>query len=119
MDDTWEIQFFGSTNAVDGGPLEDFDFDGMLNIEEFIAGVNPTNGSSVFAVENPGPAPAGFVINWNSVDGRKYNIYWAKTLTDGFATVATDLPYPQSSYTDTVHTVEGCGFYYIDVQLNN
>jgi hypothetical protein len=119
MDDDWEIEFFGGTNMVDGGAYDDFDEDGMFNIEEFIAGVNPTNGSSVFAVEEPGPSPSGFVINWNSVEGRKYGIYWAKTLSDGFETIATDLLYPQSSYTDTVHTNAGCGFYYIDVQLQD
>jgi hypothetical protein len=119
MDDSWEVDFFGGTNAVDGGATDDFDGDGMLNVEEFIAGVNPTNGSSVFAVEEPGPSPAGFVINWNSVEGREYAVYWAKTLTNTFESVTPGyLPYPQNSYTDTVHTVEGCGFYFIDVRLD-
>ena len=114
-----EIEFFGGTTVIDGGTYDDFDKDGMLNVEEFIAGVNPANSNSVFAVEEPGPSPSGFVINWNSVEGRKYGIYWAKTLSDGFETVATDLLYPQNSFTDTVHTNDGCGFYYIDVQLDD
>jgi hypothetical protein len=60
------------------------------------------------------------VINWTSVPGREYAVYWAKTLTNSFEFVTPGyLPYPQNSYTDTVHTVEGCGFYYIDVQLDN
>lgn len=120
MDDTWEIEYFGGTNVVNGGAYDDFDNDGMLNIDEFISGVNPTNSSSVFAVEAPGPSPAGFVINWNAVPGREYAVYWAKTLSDGFVPVTPGyLPYPQNSYTDTVHTNEGCGFYYIDVQLQD
>lgn len=120
MPDDWEVEFFGGTNVVDGGAYDDFDKDGMLNIDEFIAGVNPANSNSVFAVEEPGPSPSGFVINWNSVAGRKYRVYWAKTLTNAFDSVTPGyLPYPQNSYTDTVHTVEGCGFYYIDVQLDN
>ncbi len=118
MPDDWEVAFFGGTNAVNGGANDDFDGDGFTNLEEFIAGINPTNGASVFAVEEPGPSPSGFVINWNSVEGREYAVYWAKTLSDGFVSVTPGyLPYPQNSYTDTVHTVEGCGFYYIDVQL--
>jgi hypothetical protein len=119
MDDSWEIQFFGGTNVVNGGANDDFDGDGLLNVEEFIAGVNPTNSGSFFVVEDSGPSPAGFVINWDAVPGRKYGVYWAKTLSDGFETVAANLYYPQNSYTDTVHTVEGCGFYYIDVQLQD
>ena len=120
MPDDWEIDFFGSTNAVNGGANDDFDEDGFSNLEEFIAGVNPTNSASFFAVENPGPSPEGFVINWKSEEGRKYGVYWAKTLTNAFDFVTPEyLPHPQNSYTDTVHTVEGCGFYYIDVQLED
>jgi hypothetical protein len=120
MPDDWETDFFGSTNAVNGGAYDDFDEDGMVNLYEFIAGVNPTNNGSVFAVENPGPSPSGFVIHWNSVAGREYAVYWAKTLSDPFVSVTTGyLPYPQSSYTDTVHTNQGCGFYFLDVQLQD
>lgn len=118
MPDDWEAEFFGGTNVVNGGADDDFDMDGFSNLEEFIAGINPTNSSSVFAVEEPAPSPEGFVINWNSVEGREYAVYWAKELADGFDPVTPGyLPYPQNSYTDTVHTVEGCGFYYIDVRL--
>lgn len=120
MDDDWEIDFFGGTNVVNGGPLDNFDGDSLNNLDEFIAGVDPTNSASVFAVEDSTPSPAGFVINWNSVPGRKYRVFWAKTLSDPFVSVTPGyLPYPQNSYIDTVHTNEGCGFYYIDVQLDN
>lgn len=119
LPDDWETEFFGSTNAVNGGANDDFDEDGMINLHEFIAGVNPTNGGSVFVVEEPGPSPEGVVIYWDAVEGRKYGIYWAKELTDGFDAVAINLYYPQNSFTDTVHKVDGCGFYYIDVQLDD
>jgi hypothetical protein len=120
MDDDWEIEFFGGTNVANGGAEDDFDMDGFSNLEEFIAGINPTNSGSVFAVEEPGPSPAGFVINWTAVPEREYAVYWAKSLSDGFDPVTPGyLPYPQNSYTDTVHTVEGCGFYYIDVRLKD
>ncbi|NNJ70840.1 MAG: hypothetical protein HKP10_06070, partial [Kiritimatiellales bacterium] len=75
MDDDWELEFFGGTNVVNGGAEDDFDGDGFSNVEEFIAGINPTNSGSVFAVEEPGPSPSGFVINWNSVEGREYAVY--------------------------------------------
>ena len=117
MDDSWEIQFFGSTNAVNGGPLDNWDGDALNNLEEFIAGVDPTSGGSVFGVEQAEPVPAGFVVNWTAVEGRVYGVYWTDDLASGFQTLATGLAYPQNSYTDTVHTVEDGGFYYIDVQL--
>jgi hypothetical protein len=119
MDDSWEIQFFGGTNVVNGGANDDFDGDGFLNIEEFIAGVNPTNGGSVFGVEQAEPVPAGYVVSWNAVSDRKYGVYWTTNLVSGFETLATDLLYPINSYTDTVHSAEDGGFYYIDVQLQD
>lgn len=117
MDDAWEIEFFGGTNVVNGGTDEDFDMDGMSNFSEFIAGVNPTNSGSVFGVEEAEPIPAGYVVNWTAVAGREYGVYWTTDIVSGFEPLATGLSYPVNSYTDTVHTVEQGGFYYIDVQL--
>lgn len=119
MDDDWETEYFGGTNAVNGGAYDDFDMDGLLNIYEFISGANPTNGGSVFGVDQAEPVPEGFVVNWNSVEGRKYGVYWTDSLSDGFQTLVSDLPYPVNSFTDTLHTAEDGGFYYIDVQLDD
>jgi len=51
MPDAWEIQYFGDTNALNGGPLEDRDNDGLLNAWEYTAGTDPTNDKSVFELE--------------------------------------------------------------------
>jgi len=51
MDDNWEIDCFGSTNAALAQPFEDKDGDGLCNIYEYIAGTNPTATSSVFETE--------------------------------------------------------------------
>lgn len=48
MADVWEIMYFGGTNEIDGGATEDKDSDGYLNLEEYIAGTDPTNNSSRF-----------------------------------------------------------------------
>lgn len=42
MDDDWEILHFGSTNALNGGALDDFEGDGLVNLLEFAFGSNPT-----------------------------------------------------------------------------
>ena len=96
---------------------DDFDHDGFSNLDEFIAGVNPTNSGSVFAIDQSEPTPAGYVVRWNAVEGRAYSVYWAETLSAGFSPLASGIPYPQNSYTDTVHTANDGGFYYIDVQI--
>jgi hypothetical protein len=48
--DAWEIQYFGSTNAVNGGVSADPDGDGLNNLAEFQAGTDPTNNASTFRV---------------------------------------------------------------------
>ncbi len=51
MADEWEVSYFGSTNAVSGGPYEDKDGDGQVNLHEYIAGTVPTNVESCLEVE--------------------------------------------------------------------
>lgn len=46
MPDSWEQTYFGGTSATNGGVYQDADGDGVLNIEEFIAGSNPSLSSS-------------------------------------------------------------------------
>jgi arylsulfatase A-like enzyme len=50
MDDDWEVTYFGSTNAVDGGPLDDYEPDGINNLLEFAFGSNPTVADDPAAV---------------------------------------------------------------------
>jgi hypothetical protein len=48
MADVWEIQYFGSTNAVNGANWFDRDGDGYSNLSEYILGTDPTLASSTF-----------------------------------------------------------------------
>ena len=42
MDDDWEVDYFGSTNAVNGEALGDYESDGINNLLEFAFGSDPT-----------------------------------------------------------------------------
>jgi len=48
MPDGWEIHYFLGTNAQNGGPTDDWDSDGCGNLDEYIAGTDPTNKNSRF-----------------------------------------------------------------------
>lgn len=113
--DTWEVQFFlGPTNAVATG---DTDHDGQNNLQEYIAGMNPTNAASRFTAELETQQADGFVIHWNAVTGRVYDVLWAPDLMQGFQILKPAIPYPVNSYTDRVHSVASTGYYLVTVHL--
>ena len=97
----------------------DSDGDGFDNLAEYIAGTLPTDPASVFKVVDTESIPAGFVLSWNVITGRQYAVHWTADLVSGFLPLVTNLVFPVGSYTDTVHTVEEAGFYFIDVQLED
>ncbi|MCF7848648.1 MAG: hypothetical protein K9M45_07360, partial [Kiritimatiellales bacterium] len=80
-----------------------------------IAGTDPTNGASFFRVTSQAAAPGGFVINWDTAPGRVYTVRWTDSLTNSFQSLESGIPYPQNSYTDTVHTAEANSFYELEV----
>lgn len=114
--DSWEEEYLGAVLNCD--PNADVDGDGQNNQQESIAGMNPTNAASCFAITNTVKTGSGYIIRWPSVSGRVYNVQWAAALTNEFQSLGSNLVYPQGSYTDTVHSADGKGFYNVDVRLN-
>ena len=105
----WESRFSrnGSKTGLDAST--DDDADGMSNYGEFVAYTNPTNGNSKFTIailtvaeekpafDNRRPAlkaadrrlsnvagAAGFVLQWESAQGRVYSVYSTDSLSDGW-----------------------------------
>ena len=111
MSDVWEVAYFGSTNAH---PNAYGDSDQFTNIEEYIAGTDPTNTASFFVVTN-GISGGNFVVEWASVAAREYKVLWAESLTNGFVQQGDMIDHPQNSY--TAHSAESSGFYKVEVQL--
>ena len=113
LPDWWEYDYFRSNAS----PSVSSDVDPYSNLSEYIAGTDPTNGTSYFdgagSVQDAGDQ---VVLEWESVSGRWYNIYRSTNMLHGFQTLETDLEYPQNSYTDAVHNVSQ-GFYNIGVRL--
>ena len=110
-----KIRIFGS--PVAGVDIADDDTDYSDNYSEYIAGTDPTDGSSVFAVSNIA-TDSGYVLNWHSVSGRFYTVFWNNNLlTNDFSVLVTNIYYPVNSYTDTVHSAESVGFYRLGVEI--
>ena len=106
--DGWETRHFGSTNAPNGGALEDWDGDGLTNRGELYAGTDPTNALSSLVVRDLYRSPDGLpALDWDSVSNRNYTIQKATTLPGAWNTIAAGLPAtaPANVYTDSVGTV--------------
>jgi len=108
LPDDWETQYFGGpTNANPTATASN----GVNTVRQaYIAGFDPTNPSGAFRISVSGP-----VLGWNSISGRVYSIYCTSNLLDNFQPLETNIFFPQSSYTDTVHEIKH--FYKIDVEL--
>jgi Tol biopolymer transport system component len=81
MDDSWEIQYFGSLSRDGTG---DFDGDGVSDLNEFLTGTDPTDPGSSFHVQiisgaNPGGPVA---LSWPAAPNRAYRVEYKESLTD-------------------------------------
>jgi hypothetical protein len=83
--DNWLVYYFGSTNAPNGGPNDDWDRDGVSNLREYLAGTNPTNAASRLDVTSCCKAGTGVTLSWQSVAGKSYGIQYSTNLASGAA----------------------------------
>jgi len=69
--------------------LRDSDGDGMDDFQEWLAGTNPNDPASSFRVAGivANPAGEGFVITWDTVEGRFYTVSSATSLPPAWAAV--------------------------------
>jgi hypothetical protein len=111
--DEWERYYFGQ----DYVPTRDSDFDGdgFLDTEEYLAGTNPKDLVSLLEADAvfPNPLGPGFVIHWPSVEGKVYSVFrGTNLLNDSFTAIANGVPAtpPLNVYTDAVAGAE-CRFY--------
>lgn len=113
LPDEWERQYFGDSTSAD--PNGHSDNDAQTNGEEYIAGTDPTNAASSFTI-SAALEPPEFILQWNAVPGRQYQIYSSTNLVnDPFSTLLQNLQYPANAYTTTVD--ETRAFFRAEVSL--
>jgi hypothetical protein len=100
MADEWEMAYFGSTNAVDGQHWQDKDHDGYSNLEEYVAGTDPTNSLSILRVGIQGDDSGNLVVRHEaySVDAFDVNYgdlqryYWLEHASNLLNNTWTPVP---------------------------
>jgi len=98
----------------------DPDNDGLNNWQEWLAGTDPTNASSVLQMFAPAPSGTNLVVTWQSVANITYSLQRATDLTavPAFQTIATNIPGQAgaTSYTDANAPAPGPYYYRVGVQ---
>jgi hypothetical protein len=124
MPDSWEQKIVDADpnddirTVADVQPGADFDGDGLSNLGEYLAGTDPTDANSVFAVSSAAQsAGTQFVVQWHSVTDKFYTLYRSTNLREGFHVLKPDIRAdpPLNTYTDTLTSAESA-FYVVATQ---
>jgi hypothetical protein len=116
--DTWRLLYFGTVSNILSAANADPDGDGASNWDEFVAGTNPQDATSVFKFA-PSTVPGGgyFTLQWPSVLNKTYAVQSASSPAGGWTTLATNLIGNNQTmqWTDT-NAASGTRFYRASVQ---
>ena len=114
--DGWEQQYFGTLNYTSS---DDPDGDGFSNLDEFIAGSDPTDQNSFLSlsyfINNQNFNEMN--LSWVSVENRIYNVYYTDNLKfSPFVDISGDLSYPVESFLDNRTKTNNYHFYKLEVR---
>ena len=114
LGDDWEIAYFGHI-GVD--PNADPDHDAMSNLQEYIAGTDPTNPLSVLKVQLLNARGGGALIRFSSMPDISYTLQYRTNLSQGTWLKLRDFaPQPgtnQVQYLDSAAGLPGPRWYRI------
>ena len=85
MPDEWEMAFFHSTNAANGGAAQDFDGDGITNLQEYINGTDPTDASNAFRISGVSLGGGTAVFRFHGVTGIRYQLEQSPSVSGSWA----------------------------------
>jgi hypothetical protein len=114
LPDYWVAQYFGGF----ANPTNDFDHDGLSNLQEYLAGTDPTDPLSLLEFVNVDYAAGGATVTWTSTVGRYYRIVRSANLLTGFAPLVGGLSAtpPLNTYVDATATNQAPFFYRVEVE---
>ena len=83
--DSWRQQYFGSGTTTNGSSCAscDPDHDGFNNLQEFLAGTDPTNSASAFRIMSIARESTNIRVTWMMGGGRTNALQWTAGAGDG------------------------------------
>ena len=113
--DSWEMTNFGNTTAANA--TTDTDRDGISDLDEFLAGTDPTSASSIFSVSQiTVNADGSLTLQWPAVVGKTYTLLTSSALTgETWTPIAVGVPGATPTCSYSLHMSTALGF--VRVQL--
>jgi hypothetical protein len=113
LPDDWERTHYGTTSVTPTNRVSN----GINTVRQaYIAGLNPTNAQSRFQLDDLQTLTDDNILTWEGVSGRRYTVYWASNLLDGFQLLQTNISATGTIFTDSLHRAHQKGFYKIEVE---
>jgi hypothetical protein len=118
--DAWRAQYFGGSGTTTNSQscaTCDPDHDGMSNLQEYLAGTDPTSSASVLRLDLTAQVSANSVVlTWPVVVGRSYQVQYKTSLSDAvWQTPAANLWVTGNVGTFTSTLSPASGFYRVIV----
>ena len=88
MADDWEQQYFGSTTGANASA--DPDGDGFTNLQEFLAGTDPTSSTSALRITSIAPDNGDYLVTFTSATNKLYRLERTDDLVAGVWTTITN-----------------------------
>ena len=89
MDDAWELANFQNLDRDGSG---DFDGDGATDLQEFLAGTNPTDPASFLRIRVTGQTSSSCTLGFSVVTGKTYAVVYRDAVAAGPWLSLTNLP---------------------------
>jgi hypothetical protein len=99
LPDAWEMAWFGTLTRNGAG---DYDGDGMTDLQEYLAGTNPTDRNSFLKIDSVDVGGGAARVHFTAAAGRTYSILYRSNLGGGTWSKLADVPVQAGSGPVTV-----------------
>jgi hypothetical protein len=88
LPDAWQIHYFGSITSPDARLDADPDHDGFNNLQEYLAGTDPTDPNSYLKLDSVEVGQTNSAVRFNAVAGKTYTVLSTSSLFSGWSKLA-------------------------------